>query len=1161
MFTGSSQRTPRNTPLPPPAASARSQHPFPPSAVPSQPLFSSTPNRPSPLPHKRTYSDVPLPQSFGTTPKQPKITKSFSRTPGSVVDFALESSSTLAAQTQRIPYQKFQTETATANVIARLPEPVLDLLNSARQYDTSLSNIGVAFHTKTHQVAVYTNRICYFWNYRQASTHSPVYRTLEFPPRNAHTNDPPFVSFVSGTSDPDLVGLLVCTVVGEFWYWDNLSLERKEPLTCVYHLSNDFGVSLANCEPAGFVYATLNRQIVKISLMDSNNQPALSWTEIGKQTSGSLLNIGLQLKQFIGFGKDARNEGALVMKIAPGLSDYRSRDLLLLTAAGYERWTLSLNQSDRFVESHSVVNSVEKAIFDKGTNDAQHQDDLNVVLEDINVTRSGDIILLASYINTYFGREFEICWAVCILEGRSTDVKRVSILKYKVKTDNRDALGKAQLLVPSNGAGVIVQFRSAVALTTVHEATSCNDILQMDKSNTLLLGSSAIDYERPGDLSKVVVLKSDEGILEFELDVAKILRELEGRDNRGPSVPTDQNEKIKDTLENFVYHEWDLSNIELHGNDLTVPATKLSSEILQSTSELKYLPDSMALHEQIREKKIKLSRLVTTLNAARAIERISLRGRYQLLWNYEKVTAAEKLWNFQNALMGFEHELASHVFKSAIMRFLDQIHIANDDIDLRGSDPVRYFFRRQIPRIEGVISTMQDILGHSQNVQSGTLVHHMAVYEGNWVLLAMLKSALEERQSVMYEYGITRDDASDVEAWTETQNILTALQSQYKLTTHTLNDLYRSQASINDYGMLTDTVNFEDPNAIFAEVQQSPIALYKVIRRQLFELADMLYVAFKNRLLWLQRSERHGEYRNFTNMFESLRQDILKPLVAHGLREEAYDIAERHRDYQTLVDLCINDTNERDQTDRIKNYLSTLDYNFAKVLYSRYSEQGQLRTLLEQSPSHADLLLLFLKQEDVGTLSWIQEINMKKYEDAGQTLLDLSQIEDAVEQRKIAFSLAKLAHLANKTLDQLENDETVEYIDNSLDNLQRQSRLHEEFQSTLPSNLRIQPIEVQAEYIFNLAFQSDKLKLDRPDGALILSFIKRLLDCKVISDEDLIDVLTLKKRKPENMEETVEDIVSVFYESKTIPDSRRLLTVQTIIRRIILSDGYVFVFF
>lgn len=81
--------------------------------------------------------------------------------------------------------------------------------------------------------------------------------------------------------------------------------------------------------------------------MDSNNQPALSWTEIGKQTSGSLLNIGLQLKQFIGFGKDARNEGALVMKIAPGLSDYRSRDLLLLTAAGYERWTLSLNQSDR----------------------------------------------------------------------------------------------------------------------------------------------------------------------------------------------------------------------------------------------------------------------------------------------------------------------------------------------------------------------------------------------------------------------------------------------------------------------------------------------------------------------------------------------------------------------------------------------------------------------------------------------------------------------------------------------------------------------------------------------------------------------------------------------------------------------------------------------
>lgn len=58
--------------------------------------------------------------------------------------------------------------------------------------------------------------------------------------------------------------------------------------------------------------------------------------------------------------------------------------------------------------------------------------------------------------------------------------------------------------------------------------------------------------------------------------------------------------------------------------------------------------------------------------------------------------------------------------------------------------------------------------------------------------------------------------------------------------------------------------------------------------------------------------------------------------------EEAYDLAEHHRDYPTLVYLCMNPASSQGPA-RIEAYIERFGQEFAFVLYQWYIDQGGLK--------------------------------------------------------------------------------------------------------------------------------------------------------------------------------------------------------------------------
>lgn len=141
---------------------------------------------------------------------------------------------------------------------------------------------------------------------------------------------------------------------------------------------------------------------------------------------------------------------------------------------------------------------------------------------------------------------------------------------------------------------------------------------------------------------------------------------------------------------------------------------------------------------------------------------------------------------------------------------------------------------------------------------------------------------------------------------------------------------------------------------------------------------------------------------NLAQAWDDLKPRIIRPLVDIDRVQEAFALAEHHRDFPTLVYLCQHPSaGGASGPAKIQAYIEKFQSQFAFVLYQWYIDQGQLYDLLNQDEAYGAYLTAFFQQHPHPELSWIHDIASNRYGEAAAALVAVEGNTDQLAQQHV----------------------------------------------------------------------------------------------------------------------------------------------------------------
>jgi nuclear pore complex protein Nup133 len=256
------------------------------------------------------------------------------------------------------------------------------------------------------------------------------------------------------------------------------------------------------------------------------------------------------------------------------------------------------------------------------------------------------------------------------------------------------------------------------------------------------------------------------------------------------------------------------------------------------------------------------------------------------------------------------------------------------------------------------------------------------------------------RSELMDALEMTMDDLV-LDSWTSSTDLASTIQSQIEMTCEVLESL-KNEVKLYDNDMDDD------------DVTDKPKAVYQSCLDQLPQLVDVLLGALKERQIYLRKGgeTRRTQLKTTTNFYSEIQPKLIETLVKYGKTVDAFQLAEKYKDFHSLVDLTLESS---DQYDRIKEYTNAYQEAFAHVLYEAYYRKGMRKELLDQTDEFGGLLQSYLDKKNVPGLSWIHNINMNDFDHASMNLLKSASDEVSADKKRIALSLAKLSYVAHQS--------------------------------------------------------------------------------------------------------------------------------------------------
>ncbi|KAJ3294721.1 hypothetical protein HK104_003327 [Borealophlyctis nickersoniae] len=826
----------------------------------------------------------------------------------------------------------------------------------------------------------------------------------------------------SAGDDPKQAGLLGCTPDGTFRYWDNIVWGPQHHRDMVIPLEDgDYGVSLVNSEPAGYLFGTASSSLYLVTLPSSSESMDLGHMKLSYQTPKTT-NLFSMFKRGSSWSAEEEGAKALVSIVPASWSDRASsREVFVMTERFLTKLNVSKTSTDKVDRVHFVIlvdfQDIRALIQQSVERDAEAPVD-NLQLLDCDITLDNKLCVLVSFTID----ESDLCLLLVFLEAPSSGsgfvIRDKKLLNYKHPIEEGT---KVRLAVAENGPMAFITFPRLILTASIESDVDLETPLPLDKPNDYILGFTAAGGVADNNTQTAVGFCAESGVLLFEVNAHAMPGKEVGRSvaQMSPNNEERKTEQLQARLEQAIFYEeggvisHDLRNV---AGDMDKAALELSKSILDC-SKGKFAA-LINVEVQLRERVERSDRMIGCVLRGYA-PRVTSSTIHTLVSNSEKLAAAKRLWEYRNSLLREGHfardALPHRLLTEAIKAYMRDR--ANETQHYE-EEQIHMFFQYHVGNLGTLLEYVQKPL-RDASLQDAR--HRASVIcEVNKIILLVYVTARSHREKVLRDHVLNLTD-HPVEPWTATNDLLGVLQGQFELTETTLRQLTGSatgslqgqlgSASGMLQGPFGRTGGVLAQSAAGMDVDEAEDGTLD-LTKQLCELADECLGAFQSR-------RQNFNDPSHTRVSQQSREDLdaryrevqpklIQPLVGHGKSDEAFRLAEKYEDFKTLAELALD---HEDKTKKISYYLEKHGWRFAEALYEHYLAHGNFQALMDQPEAYSAYLDEFLSRKEVPWLAWIQDIRAERFEEASSNLYKASITEPSITRRRTAISLSKLAYI------------------------------------------------------------------------------------------------------------------------------------------------------
>ena len=709
------------------------------------------------------------------------------------------------------------------------------------------------------------------------------------------------------------VGLLAVGAGGAVCYWPDIWHDTAPQIAPAgFDKADDHPIALASCEPLGYILATKYGLLFQVNVRALSGRPSLSFQRI--VGTASLLGWGMSMI----FGGAAEPTVASCNRIAvqdcPGSG--QRKELYVLTGTGVQRWSLNTGEPHSLETTHDFLNPQDtRAVIDA---------DLQQCMQDQRVAGDVELVDMVCHENEVYALLLANQAVIIGTSGRDIGTWRWAVSSQAGRGDERNQwkLGATvtgcTIAIDCAGGVLHMPREDGSAWDTVRldtqniygvAAVSENDVLVVtDRQGGSLLkicGKYANDAVPPTPVAQAGAAASKVDVVD---DVLTAFEKDLHLSNQSDASTVEASQKIVDRPP-ISDPRW-AEKLEHRQKDMSssslIIVKLLDHKKTRHDEFLKYL------NQQPEGGAADTDTMWNGLAAA---------SQCEILKHGELLTAAIALRKFQGQSAGRE---AGKLVSDAILETLR----ARNEHSVNAND----VFYRDVSKLWELVPVLEKMGRNLVDRFVDEAKRTEIVVAVNEILKAMIELSSEaypRRNSELY--------AGRTGCWTSIEvKVQDALIRQH---TSTVEHAFRD-----------------------ATLSAKPEAEKRGYQRKLHMLSKCILEGFQNRLAVERGNEVLGD------RYRGIRTELLAPfLEEEALSNLAYDLAERHEDFTTLMILC----ERSNDNGRLARYAKRYGTSFTEFKYKWYLDNDLRHKVLVTRTDDSNLTE-FLRLGGHESLAWVR---------------------------------------------------------------------------------------------------------------------------------------------------------------------------------------------
>ena len=1022
------------------------------------------------------------------------------------------------------------------------------------------------------------------WPYNSSSTTPPSRDVISFKlpkefARASQTDPLPLATFTARSvgGEPGIV--IVSPKTGKVVYWDTITnasttipgqTSSSADGTIPGLMTGETVQELVSAEPAGFLLTFSHGRVAHLTVRDQMGRPAIgvqflrkSANSAGSGLFGSIRNV---------FSGDRRKGTPLVKS---GASSKGQRTIAIVTEdAELEVWQTTTNSGNSMVASTSFREVLSDALVSRlrqeQSIDQPHFDilDFEIASSRHEVARREQsttipLVVLLSLPTAESSRYFIAELTVSPSESTTKALHRVTCYSAPVQGSTS---WRPRLIVSPQQPLAFLVFESAIvmlSLAKIQESPSSQLLMERQAlpdafQDSIRFQEDAIYrvlgcmYEEHDQYAACLLAVQGYGLVRFSSHF-KQKEEIDVDED-------DERILAKTKLEQAVFYgtikqnPLDLQSASLDGFDaqeIRAAAQAISLEIL--TSSAKHLPrggPSVDMQMKVRAKA--LDDLIHFL-IKHVPGLVSRDARYQLLWNAEKLAAAQAIWKVQEEIQRrYPLKDRELMYLEFTLRALHENRQKYPDAAKGEKDRVRHWLLNSVDRVDHLLSELVDCFREFPDMAI-TDPQVVGDYYGEAldIWIAAYSAALKFREDNAAHYGLGDDTFKDGvllsgfpatagPPWTSLAEPLKYAQTlPYDVCDFLKGwwDYDQAGTKAKKKSMPTDEdgkPHDAPPRSLLESLAARLPKEVEIFNRLVTE--EIITAVTHVEALKKDSDERRAEIASIKAEKRPRMVATIEKIAPYNM-DGAIRLAEHLNDPGLLVglteqylrNLALEGGTHPDRAHKIllkieqvqdhtETYYDRFKEGWAYANFSRMIENGELGSLLATAQSDSkkqDFLTWFMKKgqklgQSIGKLSWINDVvGQGNYARAAKTLASVAEDqEDDLSNQTIEFSLAKLSNLAALE-DKGQSTQSPETGVTAYDRLMEIANIQERV--TMHVDAAVGPaIDEKAAEELAVSNFTDRVVVKSPAlKKLLRSALRSIIGSQPLQPETLVDLLTL----------------------------------------------------